>query len=160
MKVANSEFLVNSKLLIGKLVSILSESYEYVSVLGTDTKGKSFSVSKTGIEVNDSMLVERGFVVRIHNGVNYSEYSFNEIDEDNLCSIIEDIKAKLNKVSKDISINSYEVIEEDEIKSTFLGEVEINPEGISSEIILKSLTEIKDSALAYSDLVVNFQVAL
>lgn len=158
MKVVNSEFLVKCKPLIGKLVSILSKNYEYVSVLGTDTKGKSFRVSKTGVEVNDSMLVERGFVVRIHNGVNYSEYSFNEISEDKLDSIIKNIKAKLNKVSKDISINSYEVIEEDEIKSTFLGEVKINPGEVGSDVVIKSLTEIKDAALAYSDLIVNVDV--
>jgi TldD protein len=158
VKVVNSEFLVNCKPLIGKLVSILSENYEYVSVLGTDTKGKSFRVSKMGVEVNDSMLAERGFVVRIHNGVNYSEYSFNEINEDKLDSIIKDIKAKLNKVSKDISINSYEVVKEDEIKSTFLGEVKINPEEVGSDVVIKSLTEIKDAALAYSDLIVNVDV--
>jgi len=158
MKVENSEFLSNSKELIGKLISILSESYEYVSVLGTDTKGKSFRVSKTGIEVNDFWLVERGFVVRIHNGVNYSEYSFNEIDENKLDSIVDDIKAKLNKVSKDISVNPYEVIKEEEIKGDFFGEVQVNPEEISPEVIIKALTEIKDTALAYSDLVVHFQV--
>lgn len=158
MKLLNSEFLANNKPLLRKLVRMLSESYEYVSVLGTDTKGKSFSVSKTGASVNDSMLVERGFVVRIHNGVNYSEYSFNEINEDKLCSIVEDIKAKLNKVSKEICVNSYEVIEENDIKNSFFGEVGINPEEISSEVILKSLTEIKDAALAYSDLIANFKV--
>lgn len=159
MKVKDSEFLSNSKELIRKLINKLAESYEYVSVLGTDTKGKSFRVSKKGIEVNDFMLVERGFVVRIHNGVNYSEYSFNEISENKLNSIVEDIKVKLNKISKDISVNSYEVIEEEEIKNSFFGEVQINPEEISSEVIIKALTEIKDSALAHSDLVVNFQAA-
>jgi TldD protein len=158
VKVENSEFLSNSKPLIGKLISMLSKSYKYVSVLGTDTKGKSFRVSKTGISVNDYMLVERGFVVRIHNGVSYSEYSFNEINEDRLCSIVEDIKVKLNKVSKDITVNSYEVIQENEIKDSFISEVEIDPESLSSEVILKSLAEIKDTALAYSDLVVNFNV--
>lgn len=158
MKVVNSKFLTNSKPLIRMLIGMLSESYQYVSVLGTDTKGKSFSVSKTGIKINDSMLAERGFVIRLHNGVNYSEYSFNEISEDTLYSIVEDVKAKLNKVSKDITVNSYEVIEEDEIINRFFGEVEIDPEDISSEEILKSLIEIKDEALAYSDLVVNFRV--
>lgn len=158
MKVSNSSFLEKSKPLIKKLISRLSQSYSYVSVLGTDTKGKSYKVSKTEISVNDSMLVERGFVIRIHNGVNYSEYSFNEIDEAKIETIIGDIKEKLNKVSKGIQINSYKVIKEDKIKDEFLGEVEINPEDISSEVIIKSLTEIKDEALSYSDLVVNFQV--
>lgn len=158
MKVVNSEFLTSNKPLIGKLIKILSENYKYVSVLGTDTKGKSFRVSKTGIEVNDSFMVERGFVVRIHNGVNYSEYSFNEISEDNLDAIVKNIEAKLNKVSKDISINSYEIIEEEEIKDNFFGEIEINPEEVGSDVIIKSLVDIKDAALAYSDLVVNVEV--
>ena len=138
MKVPNSKFLENSKPLLGELINKLSETYEYVSILGTDTKGKSYKVSKTETSVNDSSLVERGFVARIHNGVNYSEYSFNEINENMLEIIIKEIKEKLNKVSKDIKVNSYKVIKEDELKDKFLGEVEINPEEISSEVIIKS----------------------
>ncbi|EHI99806.1 peptidase U62 modulator of DNA gyrase [Clostridium sp. DL-VIII] len=158
MKVSNSKFLVSSKPVISKLITMLSKNYKYVSVLGTDTKGKSFRVSKAGIDVNDSMLVERGFVIRIHNGINYSEYSFNELSEEKLDSIVTNINNKLNKASEDISINSYEIIEEDEIRDNLLGEVKINPEEIGSDVIIKSLVEIKDDALAYSDLIVNVDV--
>lgn len=158
MKVVNSKFLANSKPIIGKLISMLSEDYKYVSVLGTDTKGKSYRVSKTGVEVNDSMLVERGFVVRIHNGVNYSEYSFNEISVDKLEDIVKDIKTKLNKVSDNFSINSYEVIEEDQIKDCFFGEIKINPDEVGSDVIIKELSEIKDAALSICDLIVNVNV--
>lgn len=158
MRVMGSEFLMNKKPLIKKLVDVLSESYNYVSVLGTDTKGKSYRVSKTDISINDAMLVERGFVVRIHNGVNYSEYSFNEISEDNISSIVEDINSKLNKLSKDINVNSYELINEEKITSSHFDEVEINPEEISSEVIIDSLTRIRDKALASSELLVNFSV--
>ncbi|WP_238916045.1 TldD/PmbA family protein [Clostridium sp. YIM B02555] len=155
MKVVKSEFLSNSKAVVSKLISMLSEEYKYVSVLGTDIKGKSYRVSKTGIEVNDSFLVERGFVVRIHNGVNYSEYSFNNISDDTLGAIVKEISTKLNKVTKDISVNSYDLIEEKEIKESFIGEMKIDPEEVGSEVIIKTLSEIKDAALAHSDLVVN-----
>ncbi|MHB8128310.1 MAG: TldD/PmbA family protein [Mobilitalea sp.] len=159
MKVKNSDFLVNSKPLVRKLIDMLSISYQYVSVLGTDTKGKSYRVTKMGTEVNDIMLAERGFVVRIHNGVNYSEYSFNEISEDKLVGIVEDIQAKLSKVAEEIKVNSYEVIEEKEITDSFISELEIDPEEISSEVIIKELTGIKDAACACSDLVVNFRAS-
>lgn len=155
MKVSSSEFLSSSKDYIRKLIDKLSEEFKYVSVLGTDTKGKSYRVSKTGVSVNDAMLVERGFVVRVHNGVNYSEYSFNEIDENKVEYIAEEIKSKLNKISKGITVNQYEVIEEEEIKASFTGEVAVNPEDMSSEIIIKTLTEIKDAALVYSDAIAN-----
>jgi TldD protein len=138
---------------------MLSVNYKYVSVLGTDTKGKSYNVTKVGTEVNDIMLAERGFVVRVHNGVNYSEYSFNEISEEKLEGIVNNIHQKLNKVSEDISMNSYEVIEEKEITDCFLSEFEVNPEEISSEVIIKELTQIKDAACACSDLIVNFRAS-
>lgn len=156
MKVAYSEFLSNSKHLAKRLIDMLSESYEYVSILGTDTKGKSLRVSKRETEVRDYPLVERGFVVRIYNGTNYSEYSFNQISEDKLPSIVEDIKSKLSKVSKGITSTSYTAFKEDTVKGCFIGEVEIDPEDISPEVIIKSLTEIKDAALDYSDLIVDF----
>lgn len=158
MKAVVSDFLVSSKPLVRKLIDKLSESYSYVSVLGSDTKGKSYCISKTVIEVKDTVFAERGFVVRIHNGVNYSEYSFNEISEEGLDKIVEEIKSKLGKVSKDISVNSYEVIEEESIRKSSFGDIEVNPEEISSMEIINKLTKIKDTALEQSDLVANFEV--
>jgi len=159
MKTEKSEFLTRSKPLVRKLIDLLSADFKYVSVLGTDTLGKSYMVSKTGTEVEDFMFAERGFVVRVHNGVNYSEYSFNEISEENLTNIVEDIKAKLNKVAPEISVNSYDVVKEEELCDQFFSEAQINPETISSETIIKELTKIKDAACALSDLVVNFRVS-
>ena len=159
MKVSKSEFLAACRPLLKKLVHKLSEQYGYVSVLGTDTKGKSFRVSKTGVDVNDYVFSERGFVVRVHNGVNYSEYSFNEINEDQMDSIIKDIHQKLNKLGEGIKLNSYKKIEEEELEDNFFGEVEINPEQVSPEQVIRDLTDIRDSALASSDLLMNFHAS-
>lgn len=159
MKVSNSQFLNNSKPIIKKLINILSESYSYVSVLGTDINSKRYAVNKMGILIGDGFLGERGFVVRVHNGVNYSEYSFNEISEDKLNSIVDEIKSKLNKVSEFNSKNSYEVINEEEIVQSYLGEVLIDPKDITSEEIINKLIAIKDEGLSYSDLIVNFNIA-
>lgn len=158
MKVSNSQFLIDSKPIIKKLMNMLSESYSYVSVLGTDTKSKRYAVSKMGISIDDGFLSERGFVVRIHNGVNYSEYSFNEIDEDKLSYIVDEIKSKLNKASKFNAMNSYEIINEDEITKSYLGEVLIDPKDINSENIINTLISIKDEGLSYSDLIMNFNI--
>ncbi len=159
MKTVGSEFLTRSKPYVRKLIDLLSEDYKYVSVLGTDTKGKVYRVSKTGTEVYDAMLAERGFVVRLHNGVNYSEYSFNEIDEDKISDIVSDIKAKLHKVSSEIKLNEYAVIDEEELVRQFFSEEEVSPESISSEEIIRSLTEIKDLGCSLSELVANFRAA-
>ncbi len=160
MKTTGSEFLTRSKPYVRKLIELLSENYQYVSVLGTDTRGKLYRVGKTGTEVNDVMLAERGFVVRIHNGVNYSEYSFNEIDEDKLPGIVSDIKDKLHKISKEINVNEYALMEEEELAKQFFSETEIDPESISAEDIIKELTLLKDMGCSLSELVVNFRAGL
>jgi TldD protein len=159
MKTLKSEFLSVSKPLLRKVIELLSKDYEYVSILGTDTKVKNFVVSNKGTEINDSMFAERGFVLRVHNGVNYSEYSFNEISESKIPEIIATVKNELHKLSPEVSVNSYAVIEEEEVTKQFFSEYEINPETVSPETIIKELTKIKDAACALSDLLVSFRAA-
>ena len=81
MKAKLSKFLLSNKSLLQELVNDLSEKFKYVSLLGTDTVGTKYSVSVQGSGVNDSNWKERGFVVRVFNGVNYSEYSFNSLED-------------------------------------------------------------------------------
>ncbi len=157
MKTLKSEFLSVSKPLLRKVIELLSADYEYVSILGTDTKVKNFMVSSKGTEINDSMFAERGFVLRIHNGVNYSEYSFNEISESKIPEIIAAVRSKLHKLSPELTANSYAVIEEDKVTKQFFSDHEINPESVSPESIIKELTKVKDAACALSDLLVNFR---
>lgn len=157
MKVAMSEFLTAGKPLVKRLVKLLSRDYGYVSVLGTDTCGKSYLASKTGYEISDYRFKERGFVVRVHNGTNYSEYSFNEISEDKLEEIAENIRSRLAGGGEGIPVNSYDIIEEEEIKKSFISDVEINPEELNPEKIITDLSAIRDEALGISDLIANFR---
>ena len=164
MKVSMSSFLISQKPIMKKIVSLLSENYKYVSILGTDTKGKLYNVQRTGIDLSDSFWSERGFVIRIHNGVNYSEFSFNEINEDSLTSIVNEVHVKMSKTleslkSASITMNSYELIEEDLIKDQFLGEVIALPSDLTSKEKIEKMCFIKDTALSYSDLIVDFRVA-
>ncbi len=159
MKTLKSEFLSGSKPLLRSLIELLSPDYEYVSILGTDTRVKNFVVSNKSTEINDSMFAERGFVLRIHNGVNYSEYSFNEISESKIPDIIAAVRSQLHKLSPEFSANSYAMIEEEEITKQFFSEYEINPEEVSPETIVHALTEIKDAACALSEHIVNFRAA-
>lgn len=163
MKVTMSTFLQNKRHSIKNLVELLSKEYGYVSILGTDSHGTEYAVQKTGVNVNDSSWTERGFVVRIHNGVNYSEFSFNQISEDSLDSIVEEIALSINTTIKNlkenkIQINSYPILKEETIESSFLGEVEILPNTVTAEEKLKKMTLMKDAALTHSNLLVDFKV--
>ncbi len=163
MKVSMSSFLISQKPILKKIVTILSENYEYVSILGTDTNGKMYNVQKTGIDLSDSHWCERGFVIRIHNGVNYSEFSFNEISEDKVNAIVDEIKSGMSTIleslkNASISINEYDLIEEAFIENQFLGEVIALPSTLTSKQKIDKMCKIKDSALCYSDLLVDFRV--
>lgn len=146
-----------------EIVDRLSKCYKYVSILGTDTNGKQYSVSSTGIDISDSMWTERGFVIRIHNGINYSEYSFNQIDEENLESLIKEINIKIeNDIEKlkssKVNITSYPIIEEEPIQKSFFGEVRILPKDVSPKEIVERMEQINTKALESSNLLFDFRV--
>ncbi|AAK78210.1 MULTISPECIES: TldD/PmbA family protein [Clostridium] len=159
MKVKMSEFLIEKKQIIKRLIQILTKDFKYVSVLGTDSHGKRYIVQKTGVEISDSFWNERGFVVRVYNGTGYSEYSFNELDENNIDALAQNIKNRVNAqietLDKKFKITKYNVINENKIEDSFLGEVKILPEGCSSQYIIERLNKIKDKALNISNLIID-----
>ncbi len=162
MKVKMSDFLNSTKPGIKKLIENLSKDFKYVSVLGTDVCGKLYLVQRTGISIQDSFWSERGFVVKVHNGINYSEFSFNEINENNIENIEEEIRKKvkyqIEALKIRVNINSYDVINEEKIEKTFIGEVKVLPEQVSDKDIIEKMTSIKDKAFSLSELLIDLRV--
>lgn len=164
MKVVMSKFLTGQKQALKSLVNILSKDFGYVSVMGTDTCGKRYTVQGSGVSINDSMWEERGFVVRVYNGVNYSEFSFNQLSPDSIDSLAQEIKSKLLKSIKGLEVSSvamgsYPVIQEDELKKSYVGEIADNPGYKSDEDKIKKMTEIKDAGFGISKLVADFRIS-
>lgn len=160
MKVDISQFLITVKPGIKKLIQILSEDFEYVSVLGTDSRGKQYRVQKTGVTVQDSFWNERGFVVRVYNGTNYSEFAFNNVEEKSIEELAKEIKLKVNdgigKINK--NVNEYNIIEEEQINKEFIGEVKIPYENINDKEIINKLINLEEKSLLTSDLLVDFKI--
>lgn len=163
MKVNKSPYLENKAPLFKKLVNELKKEFKYASILATDTNGTRLIVDFNGSSVADAMLVERGCVVRVYNGICYSEYSFNEFCENSF----DDVLTAVSKTAKDdfkkltssgIAVNEYPVINEQEIEDEFLGEAEILPESVSVEDKLAKMHAILEEAKSYSDLLIDFKV--
>ncbi len=138
MKVTMSAYLQKIKPLAKELVDRLLEKYSYVSLLGSDSKGKLYTMKRTGVDLNDSRWSERGFVVRVYNGVNYSEYAFNELTDATLEKVIlkiEDTASVMNAlmVEESFDVTQYGLIEEEQISRTFLSEVLVEPMSMSHE---------------------------
>lgn len=119
-----SPFLKKQKELLKKLIEMLNKKFAYVSILGNDCLGKKIKVEKDNVSVVDSSWQERGFVVRVYNGSNYSEYSFDNISPKNIKSLFNDIVEKAevkDQIEKSIYSKSfkYDLIDEKELTSTY-----------------------------------------
>ena len=74
-----------------KLADILGRSFDYVSILSTDSVGFRVSISQRSKSVSGTnMTTERGNVVRVCRSGRYSEYAFNEVPEN-----IEDLAGEI-----------------------------------------------------------------
>ena len=95
MRAQNSVYLNTIKPYLKQLIDMLYEDFQYVSILATDCKGKKYVVSQNSNSIEPNMLNERGFVVRVYNGKSYSEYSFNEINKENILELAHKIKSEI-----------------------------------------------------------------
>lgn len=159
-----SAYLKKTKPLLKQLVDELSKDFQYVSILAIDTKGKTYDVKNTGVEINDSFWNERGFVVRVFNGFCYSEYSFNSINEDNINEKIDEVrrklKSQLDELSKNNIIhNEYPLIEEETIEKSFIGEVGLLPAEVSSKDKIRKMQSMMGKGFGFSELLIDFRVS-
>jgi TldD protein len=81
MKAPFSAYLDGITPALRTLVDRLGETYDYVSVLATDSVGFQLRLSQRSKSVsNKNMTTERGCVVRVYRDGRYSEYAFNGLD--------------------------------------------------------------------------------
>lgn len=160
MKAKMSRFLTESKPALKKLIEDLSEEFKYVSILGSDSKGQTFSVKKNEVSVSDSFSTERGFVLRVYNGVCYSEYSFDEPD-------IDSIKKNIRRIAKtdieflkssNVEMTKYPVIKEDAATKIFYAKVAEPFDTVSSEQKIKRLETIMRKGFDYCPSMIDFEV--
>ena len=91
-----NEILAKSKKPCKYLVEELLKKYEYVSLLGSVVTGTAIGVDTKNISVSESAN-EVGYVVKIFNGKGYSEYSFDDINEENYLELAKKIEAEIKK---------------------------------------------------------------
>jgi len=162
MQVVMSKLLKEKKQLLKTLIAELSKEFEYASVLATDSKGTSFSVRKKSVVVEDSFLcTECGYVVRVFNGMGYSEYSFDTIE--NVPSCVEKVKeVAKNDVEQlknaGLSFVQYPVIMEENVEKTFFANIGHPLDAMNAAEKIDRMTHIMNSAFAYNNDLIDFVV--
>lgn len=150
MKLEISNYLKEVKPLISELLNELLKEYDYASILATDSKGKTYRVDKSSVNIGDQQFSERGFLVRAYYNEGYFEYAFNELSKESIPILLDEIKnASKIRCNSNLSVRKYEKISGKKISFSKGVDIEIHPEEVSSEEILKGLIEIKDKAFKY-----------
>ncbi len=164
MQVKRSEFLQRTKPTLKKLLDKLLQEYAYASILATDSRAKSYAVSRRNVRVSeDGMLAARGFAVKVSDGARYGEYSFNQISEELVDRIVERVRETVQVSEKalpeGIGENTYLIPKEE--PTVFMGctEYQIDPEEMGDDVILDHLRKVKDRGLAVSEQLVDCQAA-
>ena len=90
-KLTTSKFLLDNKSKLQEIIKQLETDFKYVSILGCDVDGASYSVTTSAISLNPSPDYQRGFVIRVYTDLGFSEYSFNEVNVDEVCENVRKI---------------------------------------------------------------------
>lgn len=163
MKVKSSQYLNQVKPLLKELLNSLLEEYSYASILAADSKGKSYSVSKSGTVIKeDSLLSGRGFVAKVYDGNSYGEYSFNEITEGSIPDILYNIKYSLiplkESLPEGITESQYgELLDEPNVFKESTEYIQ-NPEELGDEKIVTFITKLSEEGKHFDDRILDCTV--
>jgi TldD protein len=160
-KVPLSDFFPGVKPSLEKIIRRLSGTFGYVSVLGTDVAGTRYTVRKDETSIVDSRWVERGFVLRLHNGMGYSEYSFNRLEDvETFVRHVEEWASASEKQMLDsgLSFRSFPVPREEELSGEWQGDVAVLPDELKTDEKVHRFRGMVEKAFRQSPLVMDVRV--
>lgn len=164
MKVSASEYIKSHKELLRQLLNRLLAIYPYASILAVDSQAFDYAVTKTTTSMGeDSLLSNRGFVIKVYDGQSYGEYSFNELNPERLDDIVNAVQSRITNLKEgigELSLSEYKILNDEPCVFSESTEYEIMPEDMGDEAILKKLSDLKDKALAFDEKVMNVSLRM
>lgn len=143
-----SAFLRSQAPLLKDAISELSKRYDYISVLGTDSAGASYSVTPGERRAGDSPWTERGFTFRAQKNGAIAERSFNALPPGPLAEAVSASLDALFAASSDAK--RYPPIPDETASDSRFGSVQVDPFTADPESILDRLAEARDGIRAAS----------
>ena len=103
-----SSFLNSRREACRELVKELGKSFAYVGILGSDVKSSAIRVNRAVSDIGEGSASECGFVIKMHNGRAFFEYSLDDVtgDASELAKkIVEAVNVEETLVEKEISVS-------------------------------------------------------
>jgi TldD protein len=161
MKAKFSTYLNEIAPSLKEMIAELQKSFDYVSILSTDSVGFNVRVSQRVKSIDGSTLTtERGNVVRVYKDGLYSEYSFNRFDADKAKDMAAKVKKVLDAqfaVLKATGSEIYNTPKLDDEKQELFVEMETGslPEETDLSALVDKLQKFSDEGVALSEEVVD-----
>lgn len=150
---AFSKYLDSKRKDCKELIQELSKFYDYVSILGSDVSFFSVSANKNTSGINEGNISECGFVVKLHNGKSFFEYSLDDISG-NKKSLAENIKNSL-KISTALNDSMISCPKPDDTPLVKSFERKSDKEQFTDKEILDFCKKNKDYILSLDDKIMN-----
>ena len=102
-----SEFLNSRRKDCHELIEELSATFSYVAILGSDVKSSIIGADKNMSSIDEGSLSECGFVIKMHNGRCFFEYSLDDISGDKKAlsqKIVSSVKVAEAMQKREISV--------------------------------------------------------
>lgn len=152
-----SEFLNSKRDDCKALIAALGNHFKYVSILGSDIRSTAVSVNKVNSSIGEGNLSECGFVIKMHDGKAFYEYSLDDVSGDKEAlakKIIDSIGIDDSLANDTVSVPC--PLDEPMIKSFSR---ESDDGQLSDEEILRFCTEMRDRALSKDERILNCYVS-
>lgn len=153
-----SSFLNSRRDSCRALVEELGKSFEYVGILGSDVKSSAIRVNRNTSDIGEGSTSECGFVIKMHNGRAFFEYSIDDITGDisKLSDkILSSLKLDANLSEREINVP---IPSDEPMVRSFSRECDFD--SFSDEELLAKCTKIRDDILSRSDKLLNVIVAV
>ncbi len=153
-----SEFLNSRREDCRALVAELGKSFAYVGILASDVRSTSVYANRMMSDISEGSMSECGFVIKLHNGRAFFEYSLDDITGDK-AALAERIisAAELEGSLRDREI-TVPVPEDLPMVRSF--ERECDFASFTDEELLERAKEIRDTLLSRDERIVNAVVAV
>ncbi len=153
-----SEFLNSRRADCKALVAELSKSFSYVAILASDVKSTSVRANKMMSDISEGNISECGFVIKMHNGRAFFEYSVDDItkDTENLArKIISAVELEASLSEREITVPTPS---DEPMVSSFMRECDFDK--YTDEQLLEFAKGVRDELLSKDERILNAIVAV
>ncbi len=166
MKAPFSAYLDSIAPALKRIVDILSPMYDYVSILSTDSVGFSMQIGRRNRSITEENLTtERGSVVRVSRGGQYSEYAFNAAalsDPEGTAGEIASALAAQEKLLEALGTEPFKtpVLSDDPLSLRAEFECGILPENSDRAGLIRRFTALSDRGMAAREGMIDCRASL